>query len=589
MNMIQQIFSLRMVFFSALTGAICALGAILFTLGLEAVSWFFQSWVLGKPPQKFFASGLFGIGSLNFFPAALILPAFGGLISALLTRKFAPEAGGGGTDAVIEAFHEKKGLIRPIVPLIKGLATIFTLGSGGSGGKEGPILQIGAGFGSFLAQKLKLSVKERRVLLLAGAAAGLGAVFKAPLGGAISAVEMLYKKDFESDALIPSVISSITSYTLYCSVFGYDPIFTLQQSSFTHASSLIFYALLALLSAAAGHLFVKVFHHIRSFFERIKAPVLLKPALGGLLTGIAGFFFYEVSGTGIASLQKILSGHDFPLWILLFLALLKIFATSFTVGSGGSGGILIPCLFIGGMLGGFVGTLGMKLAPGLIDSHEPFVLVGMAALLSGIANAHLGGIIIVSEISKGYGLLAPLLFTSALTVVLTTRANIYRQQVETRLDSPAHTGFAQKKALQKFSLTREMLKTGDEDMVNLKDSLRTVLKKISKTGHADFIVVQGQNSADYSGMVSWIDLEAHELNEIQDIALVHDLEIDTGSPAAFLGEDLLSAFRKFMRTPYHKIPVLETDKKTLAGYLTYEDFLAYLQPEPQEENLEKNS
>jgi len=570
-KIIQEILSFKIIFYSVLIGILCGFGAVLFTYGLELAVWFFQHVLMGQPAGTNKFSSIFQTPSIILPYAMLLVPMAGAFFSGILSY-FAPETQGGGTDSIIASFHHKKGVIKKSIPIIKTFTTIFTLGSGGSGGKEGPIMQIGAGIGSYIAQKLKLSVKERRILLLAGAAAGLGAVFKAPLGGAITAVEAPYKKDFELEALIPSVVASITSYTLYCTIFDYSPLFTFHSNFFRSPASLLFYALLAIISAVLGHVFILILKKSKTIFNAIKLPIYLKTALGGLLVGGIGVYYFDALGLGITTIQKLISIPSYlPLYALLLFALLKIMTTSLTVSSGGSGGLLIPCLFIGAFAGAFVGKLGMQIAPEIVDSYEPFVLVGMAAMLSGIANAHLGGIIIVSEISQGYGLLAPLLFTSSLTILLTSRVSIYENQVENKLHSPAHIDEIKIKLLEDKKVEKENLSLNQSCFVSQNETLRELMKKITRLGNTDFIVVSSNKNKKFSGMLSGIGLDIEDIKEIQDIAVVNDLEINPTTPVIVLGESMLDAFRKFITTPYNKIAVVE--KEEVVGFLTYDHFL----------------
>lgn len=184
----------------------------------------------------------------------LWIPALGGLLSGLLVFRFAPEAEGHGTDAMIESFHRKKGIVRKRVPIVKTIASAITIGSGGSAGKEGPIAQIGSGFASFLASVLKMDEHDRRIMLLAGAAGGLGAIFKAPLGSALFATEVLYRRpEFEFEAIIPCIISSIVGYTVFTFYYGWDTLFHIPMFTFTHPSELFFYGVFGVFCAAVGN------------------------------------------------------------------------------------------------------------------------------------------------------------------------------------------------------------------------------------------------------------------------------------------------------------------------------------------------
>ena len=236
----------RIYLYSVLIGLISGLGAVLFTYGLALAKFLLVEKLAGYRQLHPRNEALFDFSFLDaptygeFLWLLLLLPALGGLLSGYLTHRFAPEAQGAGTDAMIDAFHNQRGHIRPIVAPVKALATIITLASGGAAGQQGPLVHIGAGLGSWIGDKLKLSVAQRRILLLAGTAGGLGAIFRAPLGAAIASVEVLYREDFESDALIPCVISSFVAYAIYIAVFGFSHIFALPDLLFTDVRELIF-------------------------------------------------------------------------------------------------------------------------------------------------------------------------------------------------------------------------------------------------------------------------------------------------------------------------------------------------------------
>ena len=234
------------------------------------------------------------------------IPALGGLIAGLLVFTFAPEAEGHGTDAMIDSFHRKKGIIRRRVPIIKTIASAITIGSGGSAGKEGPIAQIGAGFGSFLASVLKVSDRERRIMLLAGAAGGIGAIFKAPLGAALFATEVLYRKeDFEFEAIIPCILSSIVAFMVFTFYDGNDTIFHIPAYSLATPTQLPFYAVLGVLCALVGFPYVRFFYGIRDrFFRRLKLPKAVKPAIGGLMVGIIALFLPKCWAADISGCSR---------------------------------------------------------------------------------------------------------------------------------------------------------------------------------------------------------------------------------------------------------------------------------------------
>jgi CIC family chloride channel protein len=241
---------------------------------------------------------------------------------------------------------------------VKLLTSMLTIGSGGSAGREGPVAQVGAGFGSYLADLLRLGYHDRRVLVVSGMAAGIGGMFRAPLGAALFAVEVLYSDpDFESEALIPAIISSIVSYVVVASLTGWDAIFHTAHVRFVRPQELLAYLVLGMVVAAVGYIYVKVFYGMRDrVFRPMPIPAWTKPAVGGLLLGLLALAVPQVLGGGYGWLQLTMD-NELPLKILVLLLPAKILATSFTISSGGSGGVFAPSLVIGGVTGAIFADL----------------------------------------------------------------------------------------------------------------------------------------------------------------------------------------------------------------------------------------
>jgi len=374
----------------------------------------------------------------------LVIPAVGGLFSGWVVYRYAPEAEGHGTDAMIEAFHQKGGHIRARVPFVKILASALTIGSGGSAGKEGPIAQIGSGFGSFFAERLGLKPRDTRILVLAGAAGGIGAIFQAPLGAALFAPEVLYREtEFEYEGFLPCIVSSIIAHSVYSQVYGRRALFFPGTAAFTLTAELLPYTLFGVVCALVGYVYIKIFYGMRDrIFHRIPIDDMWKPAIGGLMLGSIALFCPQVLDGGYGWIQQALEGKI--LWgTMLILAFLKILATSCTISSGGSGGVFGPSLFIGAMLGGAFGMVGQQLAPGWFLNPDSFILVGMGGFFAGVAKVPLASIIMVCEMSSSYNLLVPLMLVSSISYLLLRSVSLYEKQLITRLASPAHvTEFA---------------------------------------------------------------------------------------------------------------------------------------------------
>lgn len=390
-------------------------------------------------------------------PRLWVLPflaAFGGLASGLLAWYFAPEAAGHGTDAAIEAYHFRGGRVRPVAVPVKAVATSILIGTGGSAGCEGPITQIGAGFGSMTADILRLPVATRRKLMAAGMGAGVGALFHAPLAGALFAAELLYRDlDVEYEVLVPAIVASVTSYTLYSRVFGFSPLFEMPQNSFSRPHLLVLYLALAVVLAFGARFYTWAFWTAHERFSRLSIPQPVKPAIGGFLTGILGMAFVPALGAGYGFLQKILL-FDSPdaaaasiggnavkacaMLVLFFIA--KTAATAFSVGSGGSGGIFGPAIVCGGTLGGAVGVAFGALLPSWGVNVGSFALVGMVAFFGCAAKAPISMILMIGEMTGNHKLLVPSMWVVIVAYLLTRRVSLYRSQLPNRFEAPVHRG-----------------------------------------------------------------------------------------------------------------------------------------------------
>ncbi len=387
----------------------------------------------------------------------LFIPAIGALVGSLFAR-FAPECRGGGGDATIEAFHHHGGAIRRRVLWVKPLASIATLGAGGSGGREGPTMQIGAALGSTVGRHLRVTPRERRVLMVAGVAAGISAVFRAPLGAALIAIEMLYRDDFESEALIPSVLASVIAYSVSISVFGQSTLFGHLPVFEFRPEHIPLYIVLAIAVSVAASLFVGTLRLAQRLSAKLPVAVWARPALGGLLLGVFVVLFLHfigpivgrgdqglgILGGGYGASQVAITGADWlPLgWsgvqILLLLAIVKIIASSLTIGSGGSAGDFAPALAIGALLGGAFGLAARLAFDDPTIQPGAFALVGMGTFYGGIANTPLAALVLVCEMAGSYELLVPLMLAEGVAFVALRRVTLYPAQLATLRDSPAH-------------------------------------------------------------------------------------------------------------------------------------------------------
>ena len=492
-----------------------------------------------------------------------LVPAIGGLLSGMLVYTFAPEAEGHGTDAVVDAFHRMRGIIRARVPLIKTLASALTIGSGGSAGREGPIAQIGAGFGSELATFLKATDRERRLLMLAGAAGGLGAVFRAPLGGAFFVTEVLYRDtEIESSALVPAFIGSITAYSVYCAVTGrWGAIFTVPQLNFNRPLELVFYGALGLICALAGIVHVKFFYGVRDHvFRRLPIPNHIKPAIGGLAVGAIGYFLPQVLGMGYGWAQLAIDGQ-LPLRLALLIVIMKIAVTGLTIGSGGSGGVFAPSMVIGACLGGTMGALLHAWMPSVVVQPTAYVLVGMAGFFAGVSKAPIATLIMVSEMATGYGLLTPLMLTTGVAYLFTPRRiSIYEKQVDSRADSPAHTGEFMADVLEQMHVRDAIQKSDKLVLLHPDTPLAEILEIAIKSQQRVFPVVDA--TATLQGVVLFDDVRKHFMDgDSSQKSTARDL-LAKNLVTVSLDEDLSSALKKLLETTHDELVVVDLPGST---------------------------
>jgi CIC family chloride channel protein len=514
----------------------------------------------------------------------VVLPVVGGLISGLLVRTFAPEAEGTGTDGYIDAFHNRAGVMRGRVPVVKSLATLATLSSGGSAGKEGPIAQIGAGVGSALGGVLKMGARARRTMMVAGAAGGLGAIFRAPLGGALTAVEVLYKEDLETDALTPAILSSVTAYTLFCSVNGFDHVFAYDGEAFHDPILLLFYALLGLVCAGTGFCYVHFLHGSkRVFFDRLPIHKYLVPPLGGLLVGLVGLAYPEAMGQGFGYVQQLISrqpinGIETSVGFLATLAVLKIATTSFTISSGGSGGVFAPSLFIGAMLGGAVGTLTQQQFPELVPDVTPFVVVGMGAFFAGVANAPVASLMMVCELTGAYELLPPLMVVAIVALVTSRRWSIYTTQVDNKFETRAHLWEMNPSFLRRVTIGEAMRGRYGRSAVIANNLPYAGVEALSReTGAFDFVLENDRG--ELAGLLALNEVvDREELDEIGPLVLAADLR-NRRSVSLSPEDNLIRALEFFGEEDFDKLPIVDTRTRALLGYVDYRDIIGFYQRE----------
>ncbi len=559
-----------------LIGIIAGTGSIIFHYLCQLGSHFFLNFLAGyNPPQPAGEHSLFQSPCTQFNRWILFfLPAFGGIISGWIVYTFAPEAEGHGTDAVIDAYHTKGGFIRGRVPVTKTIASAITLTTGGSGGREGPIAQIGAGFGSFLATIMKTTDRQRRIMMAAGVSAGVGSIFRAPLAGALFAAEVMYRDpEFESEVILPAGISSVVAYCIFCLQFGWGSLFDSPDFVFQNPVELGPYIILAFVLAGAGFIFVKLFYGMTGFFKSLNIPNHIKPAIGGICTGIIGFYLPQTLSFGYGFAQQALF-NETTILFLLFLAIGKMLTTSFTIGSGGSGGVFGPSIVIGGALGGVVGKCFNLIIPGVVTQPGAFVVVGMAGFFTAVSNAPISTIIFVSEMTNSYHLLLPSLLVCSLSYLLSQNWTIYQKQVKNKIDSPAHAGEFFVDVLQSIKVKDIMSHVKKTALIPQDMSFLNFKKYFSQTKQHYFPVMNSDKRL--SGIFSSTDIREvlfstgiEQLVVMKDIA-ISDVIITTPS------DDLNTVLQKFTTKNIESIPVVKDDDHgILIGMLDRREVIAF--------------
>jgi CIC family chloride channel protein len=503
----------------------------------------------------------------------LVLPATGALVAGWITR-YAPETRGGGGDAMIRAFHYGGGVIRRRVVWIKMLASIFTLGSGGSGGREGPTMQIGGALGSTLGGALGVPARQRRILMIAGVAAGLAAVFRTPLGAALLAVEVLYRDDFESDALIPAVLASVVSYSVVISMYGETTLFAHAPSYPFHAVHLPLYGALAVGVALLGAVFAGTLHRVERLSARLAVPAWTRPALGGLALGVTATPLIllvghrvgvpgqgmGILGGGYGAAQMAITGSQWlptgwgGVELLLILCAAKLFASALTIGTGGSAGDFAPSLVIGALFGGAFGRAAQLLFHDPSIDPGAFALVGMGACYGGIAHVPVSSLVLVSELAGSYDLLVPLMLANGIAFVALQRRSLYRAQVGAKHESPVH----------RLEVPHELRSRRVGDVADrqrphvrfaLDDTAARIAHIIGECADQEvFPVVDGAGTL--RGLISG-ETVRYVFAEAENIRWAVAADLMQPAVSLTLDDDLVAAMQKLVDSGHRELPVLD--------------------------------
>jgi len=504
--------------------------------------------------------------------ALFFIPALGGLIIGPMVTKWAKEAKGHGVPEVMFAVARREGKIRPRVAVVKAIASCICIGSGGSAGREGPIVQIGSAFGSAVGQLFNMSGRVTKMLVACGAAAGIAATFGTPIAGVLFSLEVILQK-FSANSFSMVVISAVTASAVARLTLGESFFFTIPKYDLNSVWELGLYALLGVIGAVWAKIFTTVLYAFEDFFdEKVNVPDWTKPAIGGLLLGVLGFLIPEVLSTGHHITEVALWGK-LSFGALLLFTVAKLFATSFTLGSGGSGGIFSPSLFMGAMLGGCIGTLYAKIFPGLGILPGAYALAGMGAVFAGATRAPITAVLVVFEMTNDYKIILPMM-TAVVSATLISYAfgeeTIYTKKL---LRRGIRLGEDESKnILSTITVAQVMTKNVDTLSENIK--LKEIIGYFHKNVHNGFVVVN--DAGELSGLITYPELKSTLplLAELGDVLTAKEI-MRTSPPTASLEEtlDLISERLRFK--DIDRLPVVdEANHLKVIGIISRHDILA---------------
>lgn len=542
-------------------GLAAGLGVVVFERLLEGFQWLF------------FDRGGMVLGFLGSF-YVVALPALGGLLVGLLIHFTFHEARGHGIPEVMEAVALRGGRIRSPVALVRAVAASLCIGSGGSAGAIEPVVHIGSAAGSGITQWFRPSEDRLRTMVLSGAAGGISAVFNAPIGGVFFALEVIQRRFvIRNPGFI--IISSVTADFVSHQFLGRQPAFTIPVYGLTSYWEIVPYALLGVAAALAAIIFVRFFYKVADLFDAIPIPPYLKPAVGGALVGLLGWYSFDLFGSGLGQaygvggaiaahggIDKALAG-ELALYSLLVLAALKMVATSITLGSGGSGGVFAPSLFIGSTLGGAFGSVISRFFPGVAASGA-YALVGMGAFFAGVANAPITSVIMLFEMTRNYNLILPLMTAVTISTFIARKECIYTQKLVRR---GVDINLVEQEDVMKRIRVGEVM-TPDFPTVRAKMPLAELIEELHRRDLHGFPVV---DEADLLyGIVALEDVEAAMGRNNPNLTAG---DIATRSPVvAYPDQSVYDALARFRGRDVGRIPVVSrNDPRRLVGVLSRHD------------------
>jgi len=432
-----------------------------------------------------------------------VIPMLGGLLVGPIIYKFASEAKGHGVPEVMNAVARMGGIIRPRVAVVKTIASAICIGSGGSAGREGPIVQIGSAIGSTVGQLFRMSGDRVKILVGCGAAAGISAVFNAPIAGVIFSLEIILG-DFTIKTFSPVILASVVASVISRTFLGDHPAFDVPEYSLVSAWEFPLYILMGCLMGGLGVTFTKVLNSFEDFFDNLKMNPMLKPALGGLILGGIAIFYPQILADGYETISLTLYGN-MAVGLLVLLIFFKMIATSLTLGSGNSGGIFAPALFMGAVAGGAFGVLMNYLFPGVTATPGAYALVGMAGMLAAATHAPITALLIIFEMTSDYRIILPLMVTVVFSALVAGRIfpySIYTMKLARKgIDIKGGRDINVLRSHQVWEIMDRDFETIPASM-----PLARVFQTIENSSESYFIVVDGANRM--KGVLSFQDIRS---------------------------------------------------------------------------------
>ena len=512
------------------------------------------------------------------------VPTGGGLLVGLIVYYVAREAKGHGVPEVMEAIALKNGIIRPRVVIAKLFASAICIGSGGSVGREGPVIQIGSSIGSTVGQFLGVTAQRVKIFVACGAAAGIAAAFNAPIAGALFSVEIILG-DFGVAQFSPIVISSVMATVVSRHFLGDFPAFEVPHYHLVSAFELIPYAVLGLLAGLVSLLFIKVLYFLEDYFEELRLNDILKTVIGGFLIGVMGLAVPYIYGVGYNTMNMALHGQ--LSWFLMFgLIFVKILATSLSLGSGGSGGVFAPSLFIGTMTGGFFGYLVHAVAPGYTATSGAYSLVGMGAVVAGATHAPITAILIIFELTNEYKIILPLMISTIIATLLTTK--LQKESIYTlKLIRRGIDLFKGREA----NLLRSLKVAGfvDPQPVIIPPQLKftALLELVADRPNTQFYVVDTKQK--FLGSVSLQEVRKAlaDRDDVADLLIAMDL-VNPDIPKVKPEDDLDMVMKLFGMYDYDELPVVDSQNPDrVIGSIKHKEVIEAYNREVMKRNLSR--